>query len=241
MSELATETRACPCKVRNVSRGGAEGAEGGISREAAKAAKEAKAERKRRPGVTIIRGECPVCGGEIAMALGTPRDMTPKAKPLHPLEAFARQLFGFGWERKPSRPLGVLAAVLLVCCMALAGCASTTVRNAAGQTVFRTQGDGVFEFHGADGSSLVATINHSQATIAAGNASAVIADSVGRGVVGGLIASKSAGLLPAVSGGIVSAIPTKAVKADAETRGLGDAEGKAKRLEAASTKEGNAQ
>jgi len=87
----------------------------------------------------------------------------------------------------------VAAIAVLGACIMFSGCASTVIKDANGITRFRSQGDGVIEYHGADGSSLVATINHSVPTVAGGNASAVVTDSVGRGIVGGIIGLKSVG------------------------------------------------
>jgi len=182
-------------------------------------------QRKPRAGFQIVKGSCPVCGAPIGMVFAAPRVLAAKPK-ANAVEDWARAM------------LGKAAAMALLCfCIVISGCATTVVRNARGQTVFRTEGDGTFEFHGADGSWLVATVNHSGPTIAAGNASAVITDSVGRGVVGGILGLKGTGVLR-MAGGVAAAIPTKAAQADAETRGPGDAESKANRLEAASTVEG---
>jgi hypothetical protein len=102
----------------------------------------------------------------------------------------------------------------LIVVLFLSSCSSTKVYDRNGRLRFATQGDCEFQYHGADGTMLAGTFNHSGPTIAGGNAVAEMTDSVGRSVVGGILAGATGPvattLVPKLAGGIAAAIPTKA-------------------------------
>lgn len=110
------------------------------------------------------------------------------------------------------KTLRILLSLLCVLCV-LCGNSScaTKVRDANGVVRLETTADSSFSYRGSDGSTLTGTFIHSTPTIAAGNAVATVADSLGRAVVGGIIASAggaSASVLPKLAGGAAAALPT---------------------------------
>ena len=114
-------------------------------------------------------------------------------------------------------PIAVLISLVL------AGCASTKVWDSNGKCRFSTQADTNFYYHGADGTGLYGIFNHSSPTTAGGNAIATVADSIGKTIIGALLAGSTSGtvgagtgvastvipLLPKLGAVILTTIPTK--------------------------------
>lgn len=87
---------------------------------------------------------------------------------------------------------GMLIRIALACLFsALAGCASTTVRNASGQTILHTQADAQdLEFHQGDTSLHVVRLDHSTPTRAGGS----VIGTTGTAVAGAAAAVLTRGL-----------------------------------------------